>query len=377
MHLLVRNAILILLTAYGYQALWSFASANGLFSLMRASASQNRLPETNETYHTTFTHIAWLDSYLKSLLTLFWPMVNGSRPGSSLMCFYFGGQGTVVWILTLLEGLRRPDQGTWRVVTFTTIYGLLLQGLGIGVVGPIFLTFSPLEFKSKRNVWRHYSANIAGIIPAVTVGVILPTVLMSLHYPTVISAEVKTYFIRFWQFFPAICCPILYLWSNVAKRLNKVNNDLPNKKTLQIRHDALRRVYKFGLCCAAIPHIGTITVSLMAYMFPHLFADGVATQFHPANLFVPVSPFSGAQAESVGQGAHWFLQWDMILMFCTYMVWAYFAYIKVKYPRSGVFSFVTMFWMVGQSLVVGPMGAALLAVWERDEYEFDIEVAKK
>ena len=114
----------------------------------------------------------------------------------------------------------------------------------------------------------------------------------------------------------------------------------------------------------------------MSLFFPSFFAGNLATEFHPWNLFVPVSPLSGAQARTVGEGAHWFLQWDMILMFCTYLVWAYFADIKVKYPDSGVVSPQLFLRLLGRSLLFGPMGAALLAMWERDDVVFDAEEQK-
>ncbi|KAI4746408.1 hypothetical protein E4T50_03268 [Aureobasidium sp. EXF-12298] len=376
MHLVVRNTILIGLAAYGYVALWKFASDNGTFALMRQSSSQNRLPGTGEEYATEFTRWRWLDEFLRSLLTLFWPMVNGTRPGSSLMCFYFAGQGIVAWILTALEGQRRLNKDNWRVVSLTTAYGLLFQGLGIGVVGPIFFLFSPLGDKSTSPVLVHHKTDVDAIIPATIGGIIVPTILMSLHAPTVISFEQKIDLIRLWQFFPLLFRLIQRAWSSFFLVQLKTYRDELAEKSPRNQRQALRRVYIFGLCCAAIPHIGTIAISMISLLFPKFFANNIAAQFHPANLFIPVSPFSGKQAGSVGEGAHWFLQWDMTLMFLTYLVWAYFAVVKVIYPKSGVFSTSLLVRLAGWSLLFGPMGAALLAIWERDDIVFKVEEQK-
>ncbi|KAH0341351.1 hypothetical protein KCU81_g6251, partial [Aureobasidium melanogenum] len=376
MHLVVRNTILIGLAAFGYVALWKFASDNGTFALMRKSSSLNRLPGTGEGYTTEFTRWRWLDEFLRSLLTLFWPMVNGTRPGSSLMCFYFAGQGIVAWILTALEGQRRLNKDNWRVVSLTTAYGLLFQGLGIGVVGPIFLAFSPLGDISTSSVLVHHKTDVDAIIPATIAGIIVPTILMSLHAPTVVSLEQKIDLIRLWQFFPLLFRLVQRVWSSFFLVQLKTYRDELAEKSPRNQRQALRRVYIFGLCCAAIPHIGTIAVSTISLLFPTFFANDITAQFHPANLFIPVSPLSGKQAGTVGEGAHWFLQWDMTLMFLTYLVWAYLAVVKVVYSKSGVFSSSLLLRLAGRALLFGPMGAALLAFWERDDIVLEAEEQK-
>jgi len=376
MHFVVRNTILIGLAALGYVALWKFASDNGTFALMRAVSLRNRLPGTGEEYATEFTRWRWLDEFLRSLVTIFWPMVNGTRPGSSLMCFYFAGQGIVAWILTALEGQRRPNKESWTVISLTTAYGLLFQGLGIGIIGPLFLAFSSLGDRATSRVTVHHKTDIDAMIPATIGGIIIPTVLMSLHAPTTVSVEQKVDFIRLWQFFPLLFRLGQRVWTSlVFVRLDSYRDELAEKSPRTQRR-AFRRVYIFGLCCAAITHIGTLIVSTMSLLFPTFFAKDISAQFHPGNLFVPVSPFSGKQASTVGEGAHWFLQWDMTIMFLTYLVWAYFAAVKVIYPNSGVLSASLILRLAGWSLLFGPMGAAMLAIWERDDTIFQVEEQK-
>ncbi|CAD0088068.1 unnamed protein product [Aureobasidium vineae] len=376
MHLIVRNAVLIGLAVFGYIALWQFASKNGTFGLMKADSSKNRLPGTGEEYTTEFTRWNWLDKFLRSLLTLFWPMVNGTRPGSSLMCFYFAGQGIVAWILTALEGQRQLNKNSWRVTSLTTAYGLLFQGLGIGVIGPIFLAFSPVGEQSTSHVFVNHKTDIDAIIPATIGGIIVPTILMSLHAPTIVSLEQKVDLIRLWQFFPLLFRLGQRVWTSyVLVRLGTYKDELAEKSPKNQRR-AFRRVYIFGLCCAAVPHVSTIAVSITSLLFPTFFANNIPAEFHPINLFIPISPFSGKQAGTVGEGAHWFLQWDMTLMFLTYLVWAYFAVVKVIYPSSGVLSTSLLLRLAGWSLLFGPMGAAMLAIWERDDIVFEAEEQK-
>lgn len=376
MHLVVRNTILIGLAAFGYVALWKFASDNDTFALARAVSLQNRLPGTGEEYATEFTRWRWLDEFLRGLVTFFWPMVNGTQPGSSLMCFYFAGQGIVAWILTALEGQRRPNKDNWTVTSLTTAYGLLFQGLGIGIVGPLFLAFSHLGDRATSHVLVHHKTDVDAMIPATIGGIIVPTILMSLHAPAIVSVEQKVDLIRLWQFFPLLFRLGQRVWTSfVFVRLDSYRDELAEKSP-RMQQQAFRRVYIFGLCCAAITHIGTIVVSTMSLLFPTFLASNIATEFHPINLFIPVSPFSAKQASTLGEGAHWFLQWDMTLMFLTYLVWAYFAAIKLLYPGSGVFSAPLISRLAGWSLLFGPMGAAMLAIWERDDIIFGVEDQK-
>ncbi|KEQ68425.1 hypothetical protein M436DRAFT_58555 [Aureobasidium namibiae CBS 147.97] len=376
MHLVVRNTILIGLAALGYVALWKFASDNGTFALMRAVSLRNRLPGTGEEYATEFTRWRWLDEFLRSLVTIFWPMVNGTRPGSSLMCFYFAGQGIVAWILTALEGQRRPNKENWTVISLTTAYGLLFQGLGIGIVGPLFLAFSPLGDRATSCVAVHHKTDVDAMIPATIGGIIIPTVLMSLHAPTTVSFEQKVDFVRLWQFFPLLFRLGQRVWTSlVFVRLDSYRDELAEKSP-RMQRRAFCRVYIFGLCCAAITHNGTLVVSAISLLFPTFFTKDISAQFHPTNLFVPVSPFSGRQASTVGEGAHWFLQWDMTIMFLTYLVWAYFAAVKVIYPNSRLLSAPLILRLAGWCLLFGPMGAAMLAIWERDDTIFEVEEQK-
>ncbi|KAI4746689.1 hypothetical protein E4T50_02995 [Aureobasidium sp. EXF-12298] len=376
MHLIVRNTIFIGLTALGYVALWKFASDNGTFALARAVSLQNRLPGTGEEYATEFTRWRWLDEFLRGLVTFFWPMVNGTQPGSSLMCFYFAGQGIVAWLLTALEGQRRPNKENWTVVSLTTAYGLLFQGLGIGIIGPIFLAFSPLGDRTTSRVLVHHKTDVDAMIPATIGGIIIPTILMSLHAPTIVSVEHKVDLIRLWQFFPLLFRLGQRVWTSfVFVRLDSVRDELAEKSP-RTQRQAFRRVYIFGLCCAAIPHIGTLAVSTTSLLFPTFFAGNISADFHPTNLFIPVSPFSGKQASTLSEGAHWFLQWDMTLMFISYLVWAYFAAVKVIYLNSGVFSTQLVLRLAGWSLLFGPMGATMLAIWERDDIVFEVEEQK-
>lgn len=368
-HLFIRNTIFILLAAYGYYALWAFAGKNGTFSLMREWSSQNRLPGTGETYKTTFTRWKWLDEYLRSLLTLFWPMVNGTHPGSSLMCFYFAGQGIAAWILTVLEGARRINKANWKVVSFTITYGLLFQGLGIGVVGPLFLAFTPLGDRWTSSVLVHRNSEVDAIIPATIGGVIIPTIAMSLHAPTVISLEQKVNLIRLWQFFPLIFKLGHHIWvSFISVWIDSYNDRLPGMDPVGQR-SAFWRVYTFGLTCAAVTHLGTIA----ALLFPGIFVPAISADFSFANIFIPVLPFSNVKAGNVSTGAHWFLQWDMTLMFCSYLVWAYFADIRVKYPDSGVISISLVSRLMWWVVLFGPIGSALVAFWERDDRRFKDE----
>lgn len=115
MTLIPTKVVLLLLSAYGWYALFGFGYKSGSLSLISAKRLTGQLGDTSVPYNEVFCGISRVDQHLNALLTFFWPLVDGSRPDASLHSFYFSGQGIAVWIATLVEGLRRGNK--WRAVS--------------------------------------------------------------------------------------------------------------------------------------------------------------------------------------------------------------------------------------------------------------------
>lgn len=130
----------------------------------------------------------------------------------------------------------------------------------------------------------------------------------------------------------------------------------------------LSKVYFFGAACASFAHTGTWSISLAAYFFPSLFVKQWVRYLHPSSVFLPPMPWSDIKADSIGTGAHCFLQWDEILTSAMYLLWACSLTVKARQKigkSNGTVSDVAG--LLSASFFVGPAGAALCALWDRDE----------
>ena len=105
---------LILLTCFGYYLTWGMVHKNGTVELMRSIRDRgpHMFQGTNEPLRKTYTGFAIIDYQLVVLAVFFWEMVDGSRPGASLLCFHFAGQVGAAYILLQMEGLRPYKRDT-------------------------------------------------------------------------------------------------------------------------------------------------------------------------------------------------------------------------------------------------------------------------
>lgn len=255
------------------------------------------------------------------------------------------------------------------IISSTTIFGLLFQAVGMAVVGPIFLFFhlttSPTLSKL-TNVSLDIDAHEISAVPFSTVtGYIIPTILMSLHAPTYISFEQKTNLVRLWQIFPVLCYISQHFWKYLFS-LHPTSTS-----NLHFRLQTLNRVYSFGIWCAAATHLGTWSISLLAYFFPTLFASGIAHRLVPKAVFLPPMPWWNVRADSIATGSHWFLQWDEILACSMYLLWACSLYLEAKKQAGRTTAISEVLGLVFSALLVGPAGAVLVALQGRDDIAFN------
>ncbi|CAD0090846.1 unnamed protein product [Aureobasidium vineae] len=160
----------------------------------------------------------------------------------------------------------------------------------------------------------------------------------------------------------------MWIWTPVV-RFFASTQDTPVDKGRRLQVQASRRIYAFGLFAATLTHIGAICISLLATISPHLFAKNVALSLRPSNLFMPVWPTTALKVATLEQGAHIFLQWDMLIMFCTFLIWTFWARGHVE--SSLLRKVLVTVRGLGYCVLVGPIGASLLAMWERDEMLFE------
>jgi hypothetical protein len=263
-----------------------------------------------------------------------------------------------------------------------TTFGLVMQNIGFAAITPAFLalhlwTSPTVNRPNVENLWIDPN-QLAALPVSVVLGLFVPSVAMALPAPSVISIAQKQSLAAFWQAFPlwiyVVQQVVATLISMVAPSDSKSTSPDKNRAFLQ----NLRWVYMFGIGCSAWGHIGTWSISLLAMFSPQLFALGVAEIFHPSSIFLNASPFSGAKAASIAEGSKWFLQWDLLIGSAAMLLWAIALRVQAESPRSSFLAYLSQFtFLLLVSFVIGPSGAAVVAVWTRDELVFGKSVKGK
>ena len=194
---------------------------------------------------------------------------------------------------------------------------------------------------------------------------------MTLAAPSVISFEQKQFFAAMWQGWPiwvAVTQLILgLLIAGIGAAPPVMTEDDKSKKSMQY----LRRAYAFAVIGSSAGHILVRLLSAMSFVFPGLFTQPYATQMQPIQVLGLVWPFLPLKALSIGDGALWFLQYDCLIGSAAIVVWALSIGRAAKGEENSLKA-----WLIATikvlllSFFVGPCGAAVLAVWGRDEYVY-------
>lgn len=104
---------------------------------------------------------------------------------------------------------------------------------------------------------------------------------------------------------------------------------------------------------------------------PNLYTPTIAAAFHPLAAIIPQNPLTAAATPvaSMSAGALNFLQWDFLGSSAAYLVFALGARFNRNVDAKGLTA-TELLGMVGRVAVVGPMGAMVGYLWERDEIVF-------
>ncbi|KXT01108.1 hypothetical protein AC578_10901 [Pseudocercospora eumusae] len=353
--------LLASLVPFGIYTLHSISRTNGLFPQLTEACKAKTFTDSTTAWPTWLQNSPELAGFL---VNFFWPLATGSHIAGALNSLAFVGNSFAMWIVTMIEAGRGGTRG--GMISYITIYGLLFQLAGIGIIGPAYLSLnlslSPIPSDPKiPNLAIPDLAYLRAIPYALLTGFVLPTLAVALPYPNLICKDTKIAALLFWQAFP------LWTWisTEVFKRVVFATElALPadvKKKQLPL----LRNAYGLGLILAASTHVAVLSISLGSSMAPTLFRARVTRDLKLASIFLPT--FATEEIASVGEGGLRFLQWDYAIISLSQIVWAVAQTSKVD--REGLGFSVGNVWVDAalRSVVFGPLGAALTLVWERDE----------
>lgn len=289
----ICQSILLMLALAGLYLVWMLASANGTIALMKQVRDRGpqTLPGTQEALKRHYTGLAFIDYRLTVLGLLFWQQLDGSHPDAALHCFYFAGQILAVWPLFMLEKSWAGNR--WRVISFLAVWGLAIQVFSYAVVMPLYLTL--YLSTSCQSDFRVRKAQLDMIWPALTVGYAIPTILMAVPAPSMLSYDAKQGIMAVWQFFP--------LWVELLHHFRAKDG----------RFATSTEIAQFYRVCLILA-IATQTLTCCGIII----LSSVSSFRH---VLIPETVFP-EPVHSIGQGMHLLLKWDQLVGSSAVIIWA-------------------------------------------------------
>lgn len=247
------------------------------------------------------------------------------------------------------------------------LFGLTAQVLTFAFATPLFLG---LQLGCSITARRPTADNIR--IPRVilaalpwvfVIGFMVPTAMMVLPAPDLISVDFKQIAIASWHPWPGYVSILATVAYYVLSPFFSNNH--------RASMSGLRWVYAFAFANAALTHLVTWIVSLATVVVPTIFSEKYLDALHPSKVFVIPLPWSGLTVDNVADGVHFFLRWDYMIGSAGVLIWALTLYTVAHKQILSTVSWPGLLVKTGLlTALTGPVGAAVELMWERDELVF-------
>ena len=248
---------------------------------------------------------------------------------------------------------------------------MTMQLATFAVVVPIYfaihLSTSPTVSSRKWADFHVNSFKLHTIPYSVSVGFIIPAILLALPAPSTIAYETKQLYMAIWQIFPITTGVLQIVLSTVRSLLTK---KVAVEKTARHNIDHMRTVYTTILVVAFVTRISTWTISISALLFPSIFAAEVGTILKPSSVFFPAAATPSTRMPSIAAASFQLLQYDEIVGSTAMLLWSTCLYIVAmdRKEPAGWASLVIKGIVI--EALAGPLGFAVAAIWARDEIVF-------
>ena len=229
----------------------------------------------------------------------------------------------------------------------------------------IYLSTSPLV--SSKSVSDHLveTNHVAAIFPALLIGFILPSILMCLPAPSVLSYEQKQTYIAIWQLFPIWVSMVQAVLPYVMPKPVKTSS---TKSSGSQELHSMKILYVGLLIIAGFGQAATATLIATSTFFPDLFASEFKGAFNPSSVFLPAAVSPSTKMLSIGSGTHLLLQYDELIGSGAMVLWSttLFMIVYRKY-RSHQSEASLIAYGIMAMVLTGPLGYATACIWARDE----------
>lgn len=376
------KSILVLSAGWAVYALWIISSQNGLFKQMgqlSAPGSVYPFTETPVRVRQVYTRTP-LDPILSGTATMFMTGASGSRPDLSLILLELLCQITAAWTLFSIEAQRNGNSSQWILTAITTL-GLVMQSAGFAIVIPLYLY---LHLRNSPTV----KASTAGPLTVpnplhlltlpinISISILLPVVLMALPPPQYLSPDHSTQqlYMAYVYFYPLTLLVLQTALPAVLSVLTGTLNTQSESERTARSLSYLRWCYIFALLVAGSAHVVYLGIPCLAWAFPAIFNTKYLQYLQPGTVFLPIVP--SANPLSLADGVSEFLKWEIIAGLYPVLVWA--VTLRASARELWAIEWVGgLFKTLALVLLVGPAGAAVALVWERDEMVFEWTLQKQ
>lgn len=203
---------------------------------------------------------------------------------------------------------------------------------------------------------------------AALIGFGIPSAMMALPAPDFQSFDTKLTWTAIQQGWPLWIYIAQKLLESLAAYFNPMVNMRTEKQKRVETIKYMRRAYLFALSASAGAHLLYVGLGLAAWLVPGALSTKLVVQLQPENFFVPPNPFGDERATTLANGALWFLQWDIIVGMLSTMIWGVAVRLSAVGKVDSFGAWLRALVKYGAiAAATGPSGAAVIAIWGRDE----------
>lgn len=234
------------------------------------------------------------------------------------------------------------------------------------LVHVLFSRLGRARGEADANAISANAKRIALLPVSLTLGYIIPSFVVCLPSPKVVSHHSRQGFLVAWQFFAIWTAVSQFILTRLVSD-NKVNRLLGIREPSQKKAaTALRYTYNFVLVVTGLTH-SLILVVVLCHVFIQSYSPETANQLRPLLVFQPISPFSNEKLDGFERGILSLLQHDTYFAAASSLIWALYLYSSVKpgVAFAALIGKATVF-----TVLFGPCGAALAVMKVRDEAVF-------
>ncbi|KAI1758575.1 FAD binding domain protein [Hypoxylon sp. FL1150] len=307
------------------------------------------------------------NNFLQKIVSAFAYPMFGSSPTAMLQLTYFLSQLAAPMLVWTIEGYRSGNSLT--PLALPSVFLVAMQLQGVGQIAPLYYILSAL-FAGERNAGRWIPVHVAkALVPALTLGYILPTVMMLTPRANARSWQDWT---ALWQFSPILFTTFTALFASVIKQWKKLTSSVKESPFDFYKDEdvpILKSVYYYAFALLAAAHASTLAY---AYLHPDIsFAE------LSGNLPNPFDP--EWSLPTVTSQIAVFLKYDFAMCFVSvavYGLYAIWTLRKMGYIKTSQAAVPLLACILGQVLV-GP-GATMVGLWSwRESVLADLSTINK